>query len=148
MEGLDAYYKFEIQEIDNSENYKILPLFKRGNNMILNEIFASSEFLELTKIGPIADMNNYVAFEIKLKAKFHKYLIVSLQSFDSILPFGVVKYENVKDAILFRITNENIFEIYVSANNKGHVLNYLQLMINGSLNEYIEEISQPIDINN
>ena len=45
----------------------------------------------------------------------------------------------MKDAVLFKIINDEIFEVFVFKNEKGNSLNYLQLLINGDLKDMISE---------
>ena len=62
MGRVDAYYKFQISSIDEKEKYNISPLFKEGNDKVLNHLFENYEKVIMHKVGPILDMNNYIHF--------------------------------------------------------------------------------------
>ncbi|MFD1631066.1 hypothetical protein [Pseudopedobacter beijingensis] len=132
MKEIDAYYKFQISSIDEKEKYKISPLFKEGNDKVLNQLFENYEKVIMHKVGPILDMDNYIHFSVNTAfGKDDKLNLLFIYS--SIYPYGILKYSGNKDVVLFKITNDDTFEVFVFKNKAGNSLNYLQLMVDNDL---------------
>lgn len=149
MERIDAYYQFQINKINEvGIYYAITPLYKRGNDTLLNKLFECANQSKIRKIGPIPDMGDYISFDVNLSTREGVLLSISFQSSSLSYPYGIVRYPEMRDAVLFKIVNEEIFEVFVFKNEKGNSLNYLQLLINGDLDDMISEtksalLSQP-----
>lgn len=132
MDEIDAYYKFQISSIGEKEKYNISPLFKEGNDKVLNQLFENYEKVIMHKVGPILDMDNYIHFSVNTAfGKDDKLNLLFIYS--SKYPYGILKYSGNKDAVLFKITNDNTFEVFVFKNKAGNSLNYLQLMVDNDL---------------
>ena len=58
-------------------------------------------------------------------------------------PYGLVKCTGLKDAIIFRI-EKDVFHVFIAPNEKGHALNFLQLMMNGDFTDNIASLQRGI----
>ena len=86
MEELEAYYKFQIAKSKNTNVYNIIPLFKRGNNTVLNNLFEHSDDVRMVKTGPIGEMENYLSFNFKSKLYDRSQPTLSFQTIQLIIP--------------------------------------------------------------
>lgn len=142
---IDSFYSFNIQNKESNQlGYLIERMFKVGNNDIFNMMFENAETLQISKLGPIESINNYVAYTIKSLGKSMVPNPVIFETSPLLHDCGIVKTLKKGDAILFKILNPRIFEVYIFDGKYSSQVLLLQMLKDGSLDDAIELIKSRI----
>lgn len=136
---LDACYTFEIDN-SNSIRCQIDRKLKKGNHDLFNKVYENHNKLWVHKVTPL-EISNYVGYVIGTSVGVVSWLPIVLETNTFAYPYGIVKtVTEHDDVILFKIVEENSFEVYILKDKKYDAINYLQLLEGGYLEEAIEEI--------
>jgi hypothetical protein len=142
---IDSLYSFNIQNREsNPPVYFIERMFKVGNNDIFNMMFENAEIVEITKLGPIKSINNYLAYTIKSLGKSILPNPVIFETSTLLQDCGIVKTSKKGDSILFKLSNPGIFEVYIFNGKYSSQLLLLQMLKDGSLDDAINLIKSRI----
>ena len=135
----DAYYKFKVIT-DSIKGQKIIPVSKMGNDRLFNLIFEKHKFLTFTNKPAVSDIEDYSCCMINYPHGLVSYLPVFFQSWTLNNKYGIIRHAELVDAKLFKLCEDNIFEVYILKDEKANLLNLLQLMHAGELDISMQEI--------
>ncbi|MBB6273139.1 hypothetical protein HDF26_003599 [Pedobacter cryoconitis] len=142
---INSFYNFNLNSRKPSElSYTVERISKVGNNDILNLFFENYEEVEVNKLGPIEALNGYIAYTIKTLGRSLVNNPIIFETSASLKDYGIVKTLKKSDAMLFRILDSDIFEVYVFNGRYSSQVLLLQMLKDGSLNTAIESIKAKI----
>ena len=138
---INAFYSFKINA---DVPHAIKRISKVGDNDIFNLLFARYEEVEVNKLGPIEALNGYIAYTIKTLGRSLVNNPIIFESSASLKDYGIVKTLRKSDAMLFRILDSGIFEVYIFNGRYSSQVLLLQMLKDGLLDTAIESIKEKI----
>ena len=146
MNLINAYYKFELSHDCKANQTSIIPMLKVGNHPIFNNLFTASNSLSLKKVGPVPEIYDYVAHILRYEDEQGQNCLIVFETSTVLYPFGVIKVNNPSnDCMLFRIGDDNVYEVFISTGNVNHQSQLLAMFKEGLLNNQIDDLLSIID---
>lgn len=121
---------------ERSATYSMAPLKKIGNNNFMNQFFEQRQNIKLKKIGPVAVLEGYIGYTFSLSDNKKSVF----QTSSGVLPFGILRSEELSDAVLFVLKDSLEFEVYVFNERSSDAIYLFQQLKDGELNQQILEI--------
>ncbi|SDL70333.1 hypothetical protein SAMN05421813_101280 [Daejeonella rubra] len=109
---ISAYYKFQLIK-EEFGIIKLKPLFRYLNEDSFNLIFESPDACKISVIGPCPEVNGYICYSFKFKDYDQNDGMILLSTSAGLLPLGVGRALESNDCFIWRMTEENIFEVFV-----------------------------------
>lgn len=139
MKIIHAIYRFQLQQAWQTSMFLLQPILKRGNDVTLNQFFETKDLVSRKKIGPIKQIiDQYEAYPIVFLNNEGKKQTMVFEIGNKEMCIGVVKVvDNKKDCFLFKVVEENVFEVYVSVGNGTQSSQLLMMLMDGYLDKEI-----------
>ncbi|QNR86743.1 hypothetical protein H9N25_10340 [Pedobacter riviphilus] len=146
---VNAYYKFELFP-KSGDSFSIIPIEKVHNHVTFNEIFESDN-IEVKRVESASLSGNTTQYIISAKYHHSVMPICILQQTGDIGQMSIVNYFNneltndicwlgsgkfrkgLDDLILFKVTKDLIFEVYICENQYPSHDSLFMEFINGEL---------------
>ena len=137
---LNACYGFNLVPQVNQNSFILQPNFKVGNIQEFNDLFDSDHLIKLKKIGPVKEMNDYIALPMEYSVgNSIKKLI--FETISAVAPYGIVRVPgNDYDCFLYRLISDHKYEVYISQGNASQSSQLLIMLIEGLLCHDIDEL--------
>lgn len=146
MRNIKYYSKFfRTQDANDPCVYNLERVEKWGNHELFNNVF---EYHESARVNyyDVPSMNNYLLYTVEGQPFRTKSFKILFEMSPVSYPYGIVRSEALDEVVLFKMTEVNTFEVYVIAKHASNVLNCFQLLIDGYLEEEIDNIKMEIDL--
>lgn len=131
---LKAALKFKISEIGEKNGLGITRLSKVGNSEPWNAVFEHTDRCFVRKIGPLDSAEDRIIYTIDFDRWSHKNKrTIVLQTSSFLYPIGIGHEASDKSTYLFRITDENVFEVFVADTTGIDDGILIQMFMDGSL---------------
>lgn len=144
MRYINAYYKFLHTKIeDNPKAYRLQRLEKWGNHKIFNNIFEYHESMKVSHYDT-PSIDNYLLYTVEGQVDRTKSIKVLFEMSPFSSPYGIIRSEKLEEVVLFQQNSETT-EVYIIDKHISNVMNCFQLLIDGYLQEDIDEIYEIID---
>ena len=109
---ISAYYKFQL--IKNEYGiYTLTPLFRYSHDESFDLIFEAPDECKIAVAGPCPDANDYICYSLRFKDYDRNDGLILLSTSAGLLPLGVGRALGSNDCFIWRMTEENIFEVFV-----------------------------------
>jgi hypothetical protein len=139
---LKSKYHFGIERIGNSNKYRLIRLSKTGNSVLWNAVFSNKD-LSIHILGPLEAANDHTAYVFALNDSSPTIRrTVILQTSSLMKPFGLGYEKDDNDAYLFKVSTENVFEVYVADTVGKDEGILVQMFTDGSLDHEIDLLNQ------
>jgi len=106
------YYEFRIQK-DEYGAWHLVPLFRYLNNEWLNCIFESPDSCKIQLIDPSDSTYGYLGYALQYNDFDNESGMIILSSSTGLIPWGIGRARGSKDAFIFRLSQDNLFETFI-----------------------------------
>jgi hypothetical protein len=140
MNHLTAYYKFQLIPVANSNDYTVRRICKVGNCPHFNNFFDYNKPVRHKKIWTNGIIDEYMAYPVSYGHGSEDRRLLLFHTASFLHPYGNIDIENSNDCHLFRISPEDVIEVFISKNNANQAGVLLTLLMDGSLKEEINQL--------
>lgn len=145
MGNINAYYSFCRTVKDNDKRaFKLKRIEKWGNHQLFNHVFECHESAKVSYYD-VPSIKNYLLYAIEGNPNRSRSFKVLFEMSPMSYPCGIIRSERLEEVVLFKIISKTAFEVYVMEKHVSNVMNCFQLLLDGYLEEEIDEIKQRID---
>lgn len=109
---ISAYYKFQLVK-DEKGTSKLNPKKRYLNDDSFNVVFENPDECKISIVGPCSDLNDYICYSIKFKDYEGGDGMILLSTSAGLLPFGVGRAIGSNDCLIWRMTGDDMFEVFV-----------------------------------
>jgi hypothetical protein len=139
MNLLNKCFVLKLIPTANKDIYTIERILKKGNDPLFNKLFSWFETVGFKRLEPSGGIDDYIIFPITF-GKRDDQQIIMLETALFLYPFGTVNIGESEDCILFRISEENIVEIFISEGNANMTAQLLTMLVDGELADDINNL--------
>ena len=140
---LKAALKFSVSETEKADVLQLTRLSKVGNSEPWNTVFEDVDSCSFRKLGPLPSAEDRIVYVIDIDKSSHRdKRSIVLQTSTFLYPIGIGHEASDNDSYLFRISSDNVFEVFVAdtAGVDDGIL--IQMFMDGSLAEEICELQE------
>jgi hypothetical protein len=145
MSILTAYYKFQLVPANKTDGYTIKKIGKAGNSPHFNDLFIYDKPVKYKIIWSNGIIDDYMVYPVSYATGHDDKRLLMFETASYLHPYGNINIAGSEDCTLFRISPDNTFEIFISADNANQTAQLLTMLIDGSLKDDIDELITKIE---
>ena len=140
---LKSAYFIQLEENDENNGFKLHRISKTGNSEPWNAVFSAPDLCTVKMIGPLEAAEDRIIYSIELNKHSHKdKRTIVLQTSSFLYPIGIGHEASDKNSYLFRITGDNVFEVFVADITGIDDGILIQMFMDGSLADEICDLQE------